>query len=173
MSKDYKVAVWSSPGLFSDDIYRRLERGGDCGSGCGPGWLPIIEQLNRDLQEIDPDYHISQIKEKFGTLRFYAGMQREFENEQAAKEMSDKFWALIDEAEAKSEVTCEVCGRPAKSDNSTGWIKTLCWWHTRTRIWRRWWDNLKWDLKRGIQDALGLDWKWQRKSYKQRFKKDR
>jgi hypothetical protein len=38
----------------------------------GKGWCDIIDQLDRDITEIDPDYSITQVKEKFGTLRFYA-----------------------------------------------------------------------------------------------------
>lgn len=162
--KDYQVARWTTPRIFSDDIYRRLEAGGDCGSGCGPGWLPLIEQLNEDLRLIDPDYTIGQIKEKFGTLRFYA-----YSN--VGTGGTERFHKLIDQAEIESAVTCEMCGRPANRDSSTGWIKTLCWYHVWERKAREWWRAFTWDMKRGIQNALGLDYKWKRK--KPRYKRDR
>lgn len=35
-------------------------------------WLPIVEKLHKDLLKIDPDYVVAQVKEKFGSLRYYA-----------------------------------------------------------------------------------------------------
>jgi hypothetical protein len=40
---------------------------------CGPGWYPFIIELDRKLAEIAPDYQLHQVKEKFGTLRYYIG----------------------------------------------------------------------------------------------------
>jgi hypothetical protein len=54
-----------------------------------------------------------QVKEKFGTLRFYMTYR--------TKEMR----GLISEAYSKSEVTCEECGAPGKLRNR-GWWKTRC-----------------------------------------------
>lgn len=34
-------------------------------------WLPIVAKLNEDLLNMDPDYRVSQVKEKFGGLRYY------------------------------------------------------------------------------------------------------
>jgi hypothetical protein len=57
----------------------------------------------------------TQVKEKFGTLRFY--MSSYF----------DEFFNFIDEAEKKSAMTCEQCGEPGTLDNSTNyWISTEC-----------------------------------------------
>lgn len=38
----------------------------------GKGWLPIINKLHEDIKALDPNYSISQIKEKYATLRYYA-----------------------------------------------------------------------------------------------------
>jgi hypothetical protein len=55
----------------------------------------------------------SQVKEKYGTLRFYMSGG------------TDKIYEFIDEAERKSAQTCEVCG--AHGDLRVGgWLKTLC-----------------------------------------------
>lgn len=48
-------------------------------------WLPTLIELDQDLAAIDPDYEIRQVKEKFGSLRFYASTtsterQAEFRN---------------------------------------------------------------------------------------------
>jgi hypothetical protein len=62
---------------------------------------------------------VAQIKEKFGTLRFYVDING------ATKEVREQIDAIISDAEGKSCVTCEVCGKPG-SRRSTGWIQTLC-----------------------------------------------
>ncbi len=56
---------------------------------------------------------VVQVKEKFGTLRFYM--------DHATPEMN----AMISKAEAKSAVTCEQCGETG-SLRSGGWMRTLC-----------------------------------------------
>lgn len=38
---------------------------------CGPGWLQIVLECHAKLLEIDPDYKILQIKQKFNGLRYY------------------------------------------------------------------------------------------------------
>lgn len=55
---------------------------------------------------------VQQVKEKFGTLRFYCG----------GTEAIDKY---IHMAERLSAITCESCGKPGKAYDS-GWIRTLC-----------------------------------------------
>lgn len=61
-----------------------------------------------------------QIKEKFGTLRFYYSGG------------DDHVRGLVNMAEAMSAVTCEVCGSPGQS-SPQGWIKTLCPQHHAER----------------------------------------
>lgn len=34
-------------------------------------WLPVIYETDRKLAELDPDYEIQQVKEKFWGLRYY------------------------------------------------------------------------------------------------------
>ena len=41
---------------------------------CDKGWYPLIIELDEKLAEICPNYEIHQVKEKFGTLRFYFGI---------------------------------------------------------------------------------------------------
>ena len=55
----------------------------------------------------------TQVKEKYGTLRFYMS----FETEEIQR--------LIATAEALSAQTCEQCGAVGRQRNG-GWIKTLC-----------------------------------------------
>lgn len=86
----------------------------------GRGWLPIIEELDRKLALKHPNYVIDQIKEKFGGLRYYV------------TGVDDNGYDLVDEAEAKSQQVCEVCGAPGEirvikfTPNSGGWLKCMC-----------------------------------------------
>jgi hypothetical protein len=89
------------------------------GIECGDGWLKIIEPLfdfinnwNRD-HELEDQIHINQIKEKFGSLRFYVSSAPE------------ELYKLIDKAERLSEETCEQCSSPGKL-RSGGWLVTEC-----------------------------------------------
>ena len=87
------------------------------GFECGDGWFKIIDQLSADITALDKrdgtTTIATQVKEKFGGLRFYI------------QSGSDAVFALIDEAEALSERTCEMCGEPGKL-RGKGWVSTLC-----------------------------------------------
>ena len=91
------------------------------GFSCSDGWFDLIAELSQRIADIakaagltGDDYpEAVQVKEKFGGLRFYI------------EGATDEICAAITAAEAKSDETCEVCGRPGKKTNS-GWIRTLC-----------------------------------------------
>lgn len=55
----------------------------------------------------------SQVKEKYGTLRFYTNGNDEYVD------------GLISMAESMSARTCETCGSPGKTRRG-GWVRTLC-----------------------------------------------
>jgi len=89
---------------------------------CGPGWDQIIIDLDRALAELDPDYVIHQVKEKFGGLRFYYDSERAREDPELARKMS----RLVDEAEQKAERTCADTGNPGVLMVGRGhWYRTL------------------------------------------------
>lgn len=76
----------------------------------------VEEKQFRKVPDSVSQVVVSQVKEKFGGLRFYVnGGDREV-------------YAMISMAESMSYRTCEVCGSPGKS-NSHGWITTLCETH--------------------------------------------
>ena len=56
---------------------------------------------------------LDQVKEKFGTLRFYYSGG------------DDYIRGLVSMAESMSGVTCEECGKPG-TQTPGGWIKTVC-----------------------------------------------
>lgn len=39
---------------------------------CGPGWDDLLRRLDADLSQLFPNYGLWQVKEKYGTLRFYS-----------------------------------------------------------------------------------------------------
>lgn len=82
---------------------------------CGDGWFNIIDELSSKLStDINNIPTAEQVKEKFGTLRFYVD------------NATDIQYKFIDEAERKSRITCEVCSAPGKLDTNRSWLKTLC-----------------------------------------------
>jgi len=95
------------------------------GFECSDGWFDLIWNLSEKLENInkslpsDSDLFVVavQVKEKFGTLRFYTGG--------IPSSVSDEVGKFINEAETASEKTCEECGKDGKS-RTGGWVKTLC-----------------------------------------------
>ena len=81
----------------------------------GKGWKPIVDKLVDDIIKIAPDTNISQIKEKFGTLRFYC-----------SGDGGDAIYKLIEKAEQESAKTCEMCGTKERVTTKGGWLITLC-----------------------------------------------
>ena len=112
------------------------------GFDCGDGWFDIINQLCANIQEhIDwrnstrerllkdnphnikipdevPQVVAAQVKEKFGTLRFYT------DGGDAVTRGMERM------AESMSAVTCEMCGNKGKVRYG-GWIRTLCDEHAK------------------------------------------
>ena len=91
---------------------------------CGDGWYNIISTLFACMQnEIDhnnaPQVALTQVKEKFGTLRvYYLG----------GNETIDGMEKL---AERLSAVTCEECGAPGEIDHTAGWLRCRCKAHEK------------------------------------------
>jgi hypothetical protein len=103
------------------------------GFECGDGWFQILDSLMSNIQHhIDwnnknfekgytqykqvPQVTLDQVKEKFGTLRFYY------------QGGDDYISGLVAMAESMSAVTCEQCGNPGTTGGQ-GWITTLCETH--------------------------------------------
>lgn len=94
------------------------------GFECGDGWYKIIDDLSRQLEWLNDTGAIRveaiQVKEKYGTLRFYTSIIRCDDDFPA-----DMVWALTDYAEASSAYVCEECGEMGKTRDGS-WIRTLC-----------------------------------------------
>jgi hypothetical protein len=89
----------------------------------GDGWFPILDQLMGNIQhhidwrnkksEVVPQVTLDQVKEKFGTLRFYYTGG------------DDEISGMVRMAESMSGVMCEECSAPAET-HGPGWIRTIC-----------------------------------------------
>ena len=80
----------------------------------------IIAGDFREVPQSIPQVTLDQVKEKFGTLRFYYTGGDEYIN------------GLVSMAESMSGVTCEQCGSPGTTGGQ-GWITTLCETHRAAR----------------------------------------
>ena len=93
------------------------------GFAIGKGWYPLIEQLSHVIQShIDSKQKrgddceqvvVEQVKEKFGSLRFYYSGGDDF--------IHGAVWL----AESMTSHLCEECGGLGKQREG-GWIRTLC-----------------------------------------------
>ncbi|SLH42161.1 Uncharacterised protein [Mycobacteroides abscessus subsp. massiliense] len=90
--------------------------------GTGPGWYPIIVELDRQLAAIDPGYTVHQVKQKMSELRVY------FEVSDTTTDGDhERMRALVRAAEEKAARTCELCGEGGRLWISRyGGIRTLC-----------------------------------------------
>jgi len=89
------------------------------GFECSDGWYWLIDMLCSQLQwDIDhnkhPQIEAIQVKEKFGTLRFYTNGA------------DDTQYGMINLAEFMSGYICEKCGSTENVTQTEGWIVTLC-----------------------------------------------
>jgi hypothetical protein len=91
------------------------------GDEVGKGWALIVLQCHKELKHLDPQYKISQIKEKFGGLRYYFDSSSDFNTI-----THDAMDSIVLAAEYRCSQTCEICGSGGKLCNNTGWYKTLC-----------------------------------------------
>ncbi len=101
------------PDLLSDYLFTRG------GLSIGQGWYPLIDSLLEKITEHkskeDVDFAPTQIKEKFGRLRFYyIGGDKYIDD-------------LVSKAEADSENICSECsGEKLDSGTRNGWILSIC-----------------------------------------------
>lgn len=93
---------------------------------CRQGWHKIIKECHQELLQIDPNYKPIQIKEKFGTLRYY------FDASIKDLDIVHQMYEIVLSYEEASAVTCEECGNYGTLTKFHGWYKTLCIDHQGT-----------------------------------------
>lgn len=109
------------------------------GIACGNGWYDLLDGLFNWCQwQADKNYYpqivAEQIKEKFGTLRFYYRLEENSEIEELkrnssrpeyAERSSDYIRGAVSFAESMSAKTCERCGQPGKVRGAR-WRTCVC-----------------------------------------------
>jgi len=99
------------PNLYDEDFYFE----------CNDGWFNLIYDLSEKINKLMTNVkgeartwiEVVQVKEKFGTMRFYMSTGTE------------EIFEVIDEAEKESAHICEMCGNPGTT-RCNGWFVTLC-----------------------------------------------
>ena len=135
---------------------------GAFGCECDDGWYQLLRDCCAEIVARyaedgigldDIDLEITQIKEKYGTLRFYYGYidapcgiaafdnlatgesirfgpKTEGDIDDAIAKLRQDIHSIVRKAEEKSKYTCEVCGAEGKLRNDIDvgirWIRTLC-----------------------------------------------
>lgn len=86
------------------------------GFDCGEGWYEIIDDLCQEIMQVCGEVVpvATQVKEKYGTLRFYIDSG------------NDAVFEAISKAEERSSKTCEICGKSGVLRDKAGWYTTLC-----------------------------------------------
>ena len=127
------------------------------GMECGDGWFELLNRMCHDIIKLAKNKDIKviahQVKEKFGGLRFYFGIESEYtilkrldtkiRNLLFSHKLGIPYWKIIkfrrkfyktieekiseriEQAEWESEITCESCGHPGKIRGG-GWVYTAC-----------------------------------------------
>ncbi len=114
------------------------------GLECGAGWFNVLNEASCKLEALNliyyPKYKVriqaDQVKEKFGTLRFYFSVicedvERTKEQEVIVTAMNSWADEIVRWAEDECYKTCEECGRQIGTDwsprcETAGWITYLC-----------------------------------------------
>jgi len=103
-------------------ILRRIPDGWGRWISLSRGWYPIVVALDRRLADLDDDYVLFQVKEKFGGLRCHFKP-----SDHSSPDTISAMRAAVTEAEAAAERTCEECGVSGAvlRDDRVYW-QTLC-----------------------------------------------
>lgn len=98
-------------------LYPELFGGYEFTFECGDGWYELLKECIKEIKSICEDQKIeiqaTQIKEKYGSLRFYTDYCYEY------------IEPIIRRAEDQSCITCELCGNEGKI-HKLHWIQCLC-----------------------------------------------
>ena len=106
----------------------------------GRGWQYLCKIADAYIKENYPDYRITQIKEKFGGLRFYYSLPPD---DDAGCQEGEQVSRIVQAIETLSYVICETCGAPGSLRSIGYWQLTRCDEHydeaVEARKWR--WDS--------------------------------
>jgi len=129
MKRELQQQLFNACPLFyryrnNDSQAKVLHQLMDLGICCGDGWYSLlldvsiniealIEQMKQQANNEASLPAAVWVREKYGELCMYIDNENQHINK------------LVEQAESRSKVTCEVCGDEGKMRNS-GWITCLC-----------------------------------------------
>lgn len=138
MSRDEydRMMVAKFPDIFADRNKPMSETCMCWGFDVGPGWHVIIHDACEKLSFLGKAFGLivvaDQIKEKFGTLRFYHHVIKDPNapsthwTDDALSMAYDVIDDVVSHAERKTENACEECGEHGDCVTICGWVSTLC-----------------------------------------------
>ena len=85
------------------------------------GWFSLVTTLHKKIKHIDPTYRIIQIKQKFGSLRYYIETQYAYGT--IERSIID---SLISHAEMRSVNMCEQCESFGTMITKDKWMRVAC-----------------------------------------------
>lgn len=97
------------------------------GIDTGDGWYQLLYDMCREIVEIlereEEPVHmvVDEIKEKYGTLRFYYRFKAP-----GREDVRQTISAIVQKYEDKSGEICENCGSEGTVRTDPSWIQTLC-----------------------------------------------
>ncbi len=131
MNKELQDKLYNDfPDLFQEKDLPMSETCMCWGLECDDGWEPLIRTMCEQLKLIQEwsgtKVIFQQIKEKFGSGRFYHTIITAPEiSAQTRKNIWDIVDAVVSDAERKTSQTCEVSGKYGFLHNKGAWFKTL------------------------------------------------
>ena len=114
------------PKIFSQKDLSAQETAMCWGVTCGDGWYTLIDTLCGNIKNRVDNFNrfkpeeawmscqATQVKEKYGGLRFYT------------EGGDDEIDGMISMAESMSYHICSECAKPSVPQKGRGWIYTLC-----------------------------------------------
>jgi len=143
------------------DRYPYMFSGKNIGISIPHGWMPIFEKLCEDIDTLlgqdKQGFHFVQLKEKFGSARWYWVMDKlepqiriDIMGDDGVRSLTiggpdkakaktpvallgERIGKLVSEAETKTEHSCIVCGEPSKADRHEYWVLQVCDVHKKMR----------------------------------------
>lgn len=104
-------------GIVPARVVARMARTGHA-IRCGEGWFPIVDELDRALASLDPEYFLFRVARAGGVLVFDA--------EFSSHALAERFSALVGAASERASRTCEVCGAAGGMESVGGLVEVLC-----------------------------------------------
>lgn len=102
------------------------------------GWFDLFAQLCADIDELlgerQHGFHWTQVKEKFGSARFYWGFHKaEGIPDEATAQLLTQIAKLVDDATEKTKEACIACGQPGSPHKDAFYVLVLCQRHIEQR----------------------------------------